>query len=240
MVDVTALAQKGTAQLLPLLRRGLASFAKALVVGFGLTLLAVLLAASQASRHGEFAPRLLAAALVALVGVSATLLLSSKHAVVVVAAQALERLALGNALFQVVFRYLLNVTDEQASGQRLGAVGNALETRIPLAQAEARLRAAIAKVSLERSELEGMRGWLLAKVRGRILRTIERLTLTRFRRDNQQRGAIDLLQVRDELGQGLDDVLVAQILALSTRTTLLFSGIAIALCAAITWTIHWA
>jgi len=239
MVDIASAARTGAANLLPLLRAGLSSLVRAWLIGQSLTFVGAALAWTVSSRHGDWAPRFYAGAFVLLAGTVTTLLLAPKRAVFVVATSALQKLELGSALFQVVFRYLLQVTDDQAPGDRLGQLGNALETRIPLARAEAKLRTAVARVTLEQHSLPGLRGWLLSKVRLSLLSRVSALTLTRFRRDNQSHGAVDLIQVRDELGAGLDSVIIDQLENISFRTTLLFSSITAALCTLATWTIYW-
>lgn len=240
MGEASSLLSKAKAGLIPLLREGLVSLGKGLAIGFGLTIATAITSAAFASRHGNFAPRLVAFLLVLAIGGTATLLLSPQRAALRVARAVLEGLSLGSALFQVIFRYLLRVGDDQATGERMGAVGKALETRIPLSQAEERLRAAVSKVTLEKHELTGLRGWLLTHVRGTLVTSIERLTLARFRRDDQQHGAVDLLVVRDELGAGLDALLADQVKAISNRSTWLFGTIAAILSVFVTWVIYWA
>ena len=239
MVEVSALAKQATAALMPLLRSGLASLVKGLALGQLLTFIGMVVAGYVGSRHGEFAARIVASLFVGVIGTIATLVLSSHRAVFAVVQGALEKLAMGSALFQVVFRYLLGVSEETAPGQRMGVVGNALETRIPLEQAQQRLNNAIFRLKREHHDVSGLRGWLLTKVRTSLLGLVASVTLARFRRDDQTQGAVDLIRVRDELGEGLDALLVDQVRAISTRTTWLFGGIAAAIAALTVFLIHW-
>jgi hypothetical protein len=73
-----------------------------------------------------------AALLVGLIGATVTVIIASKRAVFAVAEAALTELALGSALFQALFQHLLGVSDDTERGERMGATGGALETRLPL------------------------------------------------------------------------------------------------------------
>jgi hypothetical protein len=239
MVDFASLTKKTTGALLPLLRVGLGAFGKGLLFGLLLTLAAMLLAGYFGSHHGEFLPRLVASLVVGFIGTIATVTLASKRAVFTVVEAALEKLGLGSALFQLVFQHLLGVTDATERGERMGAVRQAVETRLPLAQAEQRLSNAVAKVTLERSEVTGLRGWLLRSVRIRLLGLVATVTLARFREEGQQHGAVDLVRVRDALGQSLDALLVEQVGDISARSTWILGGAAAALSALVTWGVYW-
>jgi hypothetical protein len=239
MVEVSALAKKATTAVLPLLRSGLTSLVKWLVLGQLLTFVAMVVAGYVGSRHGEWSARITSAFFVGLVGTIATVVISSHRAVFAVIEAALEKLAMGSALFQVLFAHLLGVSEAMAPGERLGVVGNALETRVPLAQACQRLNNAVLGITREKHGVTGLRGWLLTQVRTTLLERVANVTLARFRREDQSQGAIDLIRVRDELGEGLDTLLIDQVHGISTRTTWLFGGFAVAIASLTIFLIHW-
>lgn len=237
MPELSGLAKKGKDTLLPLLRIGLGSYGKGLAMGLLLTFLAMVAAGSFGSRDGRILPRLVAALLVGIIGTVATAVLASKRAVFAVAEAALTQLALGTTLLNVTFQHLLRVTDDTERGERLGTVGNAVETRVPFAQAESRLKAAVARVTFEKAEVGGIRGRILRGVRSNLLARVSQITLARFREEGQRSGAVDLVRVRDELGQGLDALLVDQVASVASRSTWVIATVAVALSALVTYVV---
>lgn len=239
MVDVSGIAKRSAAALVPLLTGGLRALASSLLVGLGLTGIAMLLAAYFGSRHGELWPRLVAAGLVGAIGATATVMIASKRAVFEVVGVALTQLALGTTLFRLVFNHILRIDDQTERGERLGVVGGTLETRIPLAQAEQRLQNAVASIISDGHGISGIRGWLLGRVRRVLLRLVAKLTLARFRAEGQAQGAVDLIKVRDELGQGVDSLLIDQVHGIGTRTTWLLGAAAATISSLVTCIIYW-
>jgi hypothetical protein len=238
MPDVAALMKNATAALFPLLRAGLSSFLRTIALGALLTFVAMGVAGAIGSRNGEWLARVVAALITGICGGTATLVVASHLAVFSVAQAALDKTQLGSWFFSIVFERLLGVSKDEHSKENLGAVGVALETRIPLAQAQARLNRVVSTLTREASTPSGMRGWLFGRVRTFLFNRVEQLTLARFRREEQSKGAVDLLLVRDELAGTLDGLLTDQVKGLSTRTVVLFGGLAVLVASLSTYAIH--
>jgi hypothetical protein len=239
MAEVAVLAKKAASALLPLIRAGLAALAKGLVMGQSLTLVAMLIAVGIGSRNGEIAARLVSALLVGVIGTVTTVIFASKRAVFAVIEAALKNLALGTTLFRAVFSRLVGVSDEPQPDAPQGALANAIEERLPLAQAEQRLKSVVAQVTREDHQFDGMRGWLLTKARASLLGLVAQVTLARFRDDHRKQGAVDLRRVRDELGMGLDALLIEKVSGLSSRSTYLAVGLAVVTATLSTSAIYW-
>jgi hypothetical protein len=202
------------------------TFARVFFLGNVTTVFAMGLAGYFSSKSHLLSPMVLSAVVVGILGFTTTVIIASHRSVFSVAKKALISANIGTTLFRFVFDRLLGVSEESTHGNRLGTVGATIETRIPLAQAQQRLAKVISTLTRESHAQTGISGWLFGKVRGLLLEQVEFLTLTRFRKENQRSGAIDLLQVRNELGQGLDTLLVDQIDAANTRFTLIFATLA--------------
>jgi hypothetical protein len=226
MAELSGLAKSLGSTLLPLLRSGILSFAQVFFLGNVTTVFAMGLAGYFSSKSHLWTPMILSSIVVGLLGLITTVILASHRAVFSVAKKALVSANIGTTLFGFVFERLLRVSDESTHGDRLGTVGATFETRIPLAQAQQRLTKVVSTLTRESHAQTGMSGWLFGKVRSLLLEQVEFFTLARFRKDHQRSGAIDLLQIRDELGQGLDALLVEQIDAANTRFTLILTGLA--------------
>lgn len=228
MTDVSTFVKNASSILLPLLRTGVSGFIRAVALGALITVIAMVVAGAIGSRNGEWLASVVSAAIAGVCGVSATLVIASHLAVFSVARAALDKAQLGSLFFSVVFERLLSV----------GSVGKALETRIPLAQAQARLSRVVSTLTREDRGPSGVRGWLFGRVRTFLLKRVEQLTLARFRTEEQSKGAVDLIRVRDELAGTLDGLLTDQVDALSTRAVVMFGGVATLIASLSTYAIH--
>lgn len=142
---------------------------------------------------------LIAVVLAAVEAVAAAVVLGIGRGVVNAAVETLRRLQLGRLIVGQVFQRILGVREGEEVGERGGAVARGLE-RLPLAQANTRLDAAVAAVTGEVSE----GGWLRRAVRRLLLKGVRAVTLARFRDDTARHGGVDLLKVRDGLGGSVD------------------------------------
>lgn len=138
--------------------------------------------------------------------VAAGVVLGANRAVVTALAHGLRTLRLGRLLVRLVFDRMLGVDGGEAFGERGGRLAHGLE-RLPLAQAEARLTAAIQAVTGD----AGQGGWLRRKLQARLLEGVRTYTLTRFREEGTQQGGVDLVKVREELEPTVDDALVRKV-----------------------------
>lgn len=147
------------------------------------------------------------AAVVALVeAVTTGVVLGGKRAVAMALAYGLGRLRLGAALVRLVFDRMLGVADGQEAGERGGRIAQGLE-RLPLAQADERLAAAVRGLTGD----AGQGGWLRRTIRARLLEAVRKYTLARFREEGPRHGGVDLLKVKEELERTVDDVLVDKV-----------------------------
>jgi hypothetical protein len=166
-----------------------------------------------AAQGGSTGGAVLAGILALVVGAIFGGILSLKRAVLSALLSGLSRLALGSRVLGVVFSRIIGVAGvagDGAAGDRGGAVARTVE-RLPLADAEARLRGAVSSLLAE-----GESGWLRRRLRERLLESVERVTLARFRAEG---AGVDLLKVRDELAGQIDGLLAAQIGAVMTKLT---------------------
>jgi hypothetical protein len=120
-------------------------------------------------------------------------------------AHALGKLRLGRSLVALVFDRMLGVAGGDP-GERDGKVARGLE-RVPLAKAEEWLTRAARGVIGEPESV----GWLRRRVRTALTKAVHRYTLARFRADGTAHGGVDLLKVRGELEDTIDDALVAKV-----------------------------
>jgi hypothetical protein len=181
------------------------SFAAALAVltGAGVALAAVSFYVLR-DRPG-FA--LLAALLAFAEGIATGFVLGAKRAVVMTLAHALAVLRLGGRLVRLLFDRMLGAVPGGEAGERGGTVARALE-RLPLAQAERLLAAAVAGATGAADD-EG--GWLRRVVRARLLALVRKYTLARFRDEDARHGGVDLVQLKSELEERIDDALAARV-----------------------------
>jgi hypothetical protein len=129
----------------------------------------------------------------------AAFLLGAFRGVVNAVVVGLRRWQLGRVAVGRVFEWMLGVREEGEVGERGGVVARGLE-RLPLAQANERLDAAVRAVTGEAGEA----GWLRRTIQRVLLKGVRAVTLARFRDDAARHGGIDLMKVRDELGGSVD------------------------------------
>ncbi len=153
-----------------------------------------------------------AAILVTLVAAAvAGAVLAMKSALFQAALHGLGQAQLGQKLFDRLFSSLLKIDEAQLHGERGGSLAQTGE-RMPLAQAETALKAAVARVlENEQAKTHGVRAWLKRKLSQLLMQKIELLTLSRFRLESAQHGGVDLLLVRNELALQVDRLLAAKI-----------------------------
>jgi hypothetical protein len=149
-----------------------------------------------------------AAAVAAAEAVATGALLGGKRAIVMALVHALHSLRLGRATVRLVFERLLGVTRGQELDNRGGALALAAE-RLPLAQAESRLTAAVDHLLAAPSSEGG--GWFRRRVRARLLRAVQRYTLARFREEGARSGGVDLVKVRAELESKADEMFLRRV-----------------------------
>lgn len=106
---------------------------------------------------------------------------------------------------------------------------------LPLNDAEDRLKATVTNVLKAPSDGGGASGFVRRKLLTALVRKIELVTLAEFRSEDQSGSGVDLVLVRDRLGQEIDDRLLGLLRSASKKTTLLFAvGLVLASFAA-TW-----
>lgn len=183
----------------------LRSFAATVAV---LTLAGVILAGLSYYflREYHWAYGAIAAAVALLESVTAGVVLGAKRAVVMAVAHGLSRLRLGQSLVDLVFERMLGVAEGEELGERGGRIAQGLE-RLPLAQAEALLSGAVRKVTGDAEQ----GGWMQRKIQTQLLGAVRKYTLVRFRAEGAKQGGIDLLKMKEELEQTVDDKLVRKV-----------------------------
>jgi hypothetical protein len=138
-------------------------------------------------------------------GIVTGALLGSRHATAAAAAHALGHLRLGGAAVRFVFERLLGVRDQMEPGDR-GARLVEAGRKMPLAEAE---RLVTEKMD-DLSKTAPAPGWLATKIRSKVLRAVEAITLSRFREADAQEGGVDLMRLKTELEATIDERLAAK------------------------------
>jgi hypothetical protein len=147
------------------------------------------------------------AVVVALVEAMVTgIILGGKRAVAMAVAHGLGSLRLGQSLVRVVFERMLGVAEGETFGERGGRITQSVE-RMPLAQADELLSNAVRQVTGEVEPSKGLRG----KIQVRLLEAVRKYTLGRFREEGATHDGVNLLKVRDELEQTIDDALIQKV-----------------------------
>ena len=184
---------------------GLRSF---LVTLFLLTLAGIVLAGVSFFflNHYHWYYGLIGASIALTEAVTTGFFLGIKRAIALTLAHALGALHLGRSLVRLIFERMLGVADGQQFGERGGSIAQGIE-RLPLAQAEAELSAAIRQITGDAEQS----GWLARKVQTRLLDAVRKYTLARFRAQDAKHGGIDLLQMKEQLEQSIDVTLVDKI-----------------------------
>jgi hypothetical protein len=163
-------------------------------------------------------------------GIVTGVVFGGKRAMVMSIAHGLGRLRLGQSLIQLVFDRILKITESETMGERGGRIAQAAE-RVPLAQADEMLRTAVHGVTGE----TGQGGWLRRTIQGKLLALVQKYTLARFREEGAAHGGVDLLKVRTELEDTIDDKVVGKVRGgLKVWTILVIVGLPLAV-AVQTW-----
>lgn len=182
---------------------------------FGMVLLGVAVTTGVIyfSAQGSWLRGLIAAALCLVALAVVTAILAVKNAALRGLLHGIEKLNLGGKLFRVVFDQLEDTAVDRA------------QQKLPLEQAEAKLRGAVDKVLGQRAQQKGVRGWLARKLLEAGISRVEAVTLARFRSDQQQHGGVDLQLVRDELGLAIDGLISRQVAAHLNRLNIVIAGL---------------
>jgi hypothetical protein len=160
-------------------------------------------------------------------------LFGAKRAMVMTIARGLGILRLGAMIVGVVFERMLGIAAQEEVGERGGRIVQNLE-RLPFAQAEALLSGAVRDLTGDAAQA----GWLRRKIQAWLLELVRKYTLARFRAEGAKHGGIDLLKVKDELEQTVDDALVQKVRGgLRLWTLLIVIGLPVAV-ALQTWVLH--
>lgn len=136
--------------------------------------------------------------------IAAGIFFGIKRATIMTLAHGLAKLRLGRSAVQLVFNKLIGVTedDERDVGDRGGQVAQFVE-RLPLAQAEKKLSEAVQAV-IRAPE----KSWFRRHMQGILIRLVQRVTLTAFRKEGAIAGGVDLVKVRADLEDRVDAMLV--------------------------------
>lgn len=166
---------------------------------------------------------LAAGGLALLVGAVAGWLLAVKRAVTGALAHALVKLGLGERAMRMIFERMLGVHAEMAHGERGHHVAQKAE-RLPLREAEQRLRGVVDSLVAERAAKQGVRAFFARKIRDSALRRVEQITLAEFRKEDASHGGVDLVKVREDLGARIDSLAGDAVGAAAKKVTLLAIG----------------
>ncbi len=185
----------------------------------GAVILTILTAAGSfwIAYDGSAIRGVIAVLLVVVLGTVVGTVLAVKTAIVSAVSAGIERLALGRRLSELVFSRLKGT-----------AVAGHAE-RVPLAQAEQKLRAAIGGV--RREDLAG-KSWAVRKVGEKVLGAIETLTLARFREEGKTSGGIDMSRTGTVVGEMIDGFVLDTITKKITALTAIVAGLTLAVCLA--------
>ena len=148
----------------------------------------------------------IAAAVALIESVTTGFILGAKRAMVGAMAHGLGALRLGRSFVRLVSERMLGVARGEEVGERGDRITLGLE-RLPLARAEELLSGAVRDVTGDAEE----GGWLRRKIQARLLEAVRKYTLAQFREEGAKHGGIDLLKMKEELEQTVDDALVQKV-----------------------------
>lgn len=225
--DISAAVAPLIKLLAPLLGELLTAFLRTTVgmvcLGTGLAVTAFVMAARVSPLHG-----LLAACIAVVACTVIGVIVATKRAVAASLIRGVGELHLGKQTTQWLFAQLLGVDDRAEIGARGGVVATTIE-RLPLAQAEQRLAQVVHRAVAPDPAATGVRVWLQRKLVARLLGAIAQVTVTRFRSAAAAAGGIDLIRVRDELAERMDDMIRERIAGATRKATILLVGAAVVL-----------
>lgn len=124
--------------------------------------------------------------------------------------EGVRQFSLGRVFLGQLFSRLLKMPEAGTHGERGNAAAKSLE-RVPLAQAEAALGAAIQSLAPPDDAAGGLQNAIRRRLHQGLARWIRRLTLARFRAADAQHGGVDLKQVESELEATIDETLARRV-----------------------------
>ncbi len=133
-------------------------------------------------------------------------ILGAKRAMILAVAHGLGSLRLGGAFVRMIFERMLSVKEGKEFGERGGRIAQGLE-HLPLAQTEELLNGAVRDLAGQPEKV----GWLRRKIQARFFNAVRKYTLGRFREEGARHGGVDLVKVKAELEQTVDDAIVRKI-----------------------------
>lgn len=135
--------------------------------------------------------------------------LAGQRAVASALLEGVRRAQLGTRTVRAIFDALAETRGAQA-----------LE-RLPLAQAEEKLRAVVHQIVTSPTSGGGLRAKLGRRIRDGLVQKVEALTVRRFRAEGAGAGGIDVQKIGDELAARADEALADQVRGMMKRVTLL-------------------
>lgn len=140
----------------------------------------------------------------------------------------LRKQKIASLLLSVVFDKALGISDESQAGARGGQLAQRIE-RIPLNDAVSKLRLAVIHRIKAAPMGGGLSGMLRRKAEATMLGYLEQISLARFRDEANREGGVDLLKVRNELANTIDEMIIDRIGSAMLKTTLLLAAGAVAI-----------
>jgi hypothetical protein len=221
--DDRSVAVRVAELVVPVASRGVRSYVATALAMSGVTLLVAAGCGALAASAG-WVRAAVAVAIALVAGTVAGVSLAAERAVAAAVVAGIEQTALGSRMARLLFARLLRVDAAKLHGER-GVAAAVRAERLPLAQAEAQLRAAVDALITEPDGQTGPRAWLARRLRAALLGRIEGVTLARFRQQGQEHGGVDLVMVQTELAATIDARLVEHFESASRRLTLLAVGL---------------
>jgi hypothetical protein len=152
-------------------------------------------------------------------------LLTAKRVALSAVKAAIQKARLGKKMLALVFERMLAVNAKDNFMERGGSVAKTVE-RLPLAQAEARLKSVVDSLVDAPEAGGGFRGWIKRSVQEALVRRVEAVTLAEFRESGAGEGGVDLAVTHHKLGDLVDNKIVAGIDAAMLKVTALFVALA--------------
>jgi hypothetical protein len=148
------------------------------------------------------------ALLVAMTGV-----LVVKNTVLQGVLEAVRRVGLGERMVRLVFSKLEG-----------GSVDRSAQ-RLPLREAEQKVRAVVDGLLAERAAKPGMRAWVARRLSSAVMERVQTITLARLREDDAAHGGVELTRVGVELAGVVDGLIAKQVGdQLNRLNVLVFAG----------------